>query len=64
MVICNLYKKDTGRWYGQFSFMLEGSSLPDDEDIIREGKKHYSFPEDYFILVQYGNFSKLITHKI
>jgi hypothetical protein len=64
-VICNLYKT-SGKWYGEHTFMYEGSykgDFPDNSLIEYECGKSYTFPQNYVIHIQIGNQSRIILPK-
>ncbi len=61
-IICNLYKPDTGKWYGEHTFIVEYSDFirPTNEEIWKSCETSYTNPRDFIIHVSYRNMSKII----
>ena len=64
-VQCNFYKKDTGKWYGEYSFMsdIRYPFQLTDEMMIEECTSVCTNPQEFIIQITYKGVSWLIIPK-
>ena len=59
LITVTLYKKDSGKWYGECSFLVDYvNNLPSRTVCIAEVLKHYT-SADFVLHVTNGDFSTL-----